>query len=194
MKSSRMLRIFDVCRHGSHALGPGCRYVVWTQGCLRHCLGCLTPESRPLDGGVEIAAEDLAADILLNTSIDGITISGGEPMLQAIALEQMLLLVHDIRPELTVIVYTGQSYEVLKKDATAKTLLRHVDILIDGEYIESLNDGRGIRGSSNQRVISLTHRLDAYLDYMTTGPRRMERVAESADTYTSIGIPPKMNK
>lgn len=193
MKSSRMLRIFDVCRHGSHALGPGCRYVVWAQGCLRHCPGCLTSESRPLDGGFEIAVDDLAADIILNSSIDGITISGGEPMLQAEALASLLQQVHKSRPELTVIVYTGATYEELMEDVTAMTLLTYVDILIDGEYIESKNDGLGISGSSNQRIIPITHRLDSYIEYMKTGTRHVERVANSAETYTSIGIPPRMN-
>ena len=184
------LRIFDVCRQGSRVLGPGSRYVIWVQGCLRHCPGCITPESRPIDGGVEIAVTDLAADIILNTSIDGITISGGEPMLQAEALAQMLQIVHSVRPKLSVIVYTGETYEKLCTKPQVQTLLEYVDVLIDGEYIEALNDGIGMRGSSNQRIIPITHRLDSHLGFMTTGKRRIERVANDANTYTAIGVPP----
>lgn len=194
MESPDKLRLFDVCRQGSHALGPGCRYVVWTQGCLRHCQGCLTPEGQPLSGGVEVSADALAADIILNPSIDGVTVSGGEPMLQAAALEVVFRQVHNVRPELSVIVYTGEKFETLKENVTAMTFLKYVDILIDGEYIESQNDGIGIRGSSNQRIIPITHRLDNYLEYMETGIRHLERVANSANTYTSIGIPPRTNK
>ena len=194
MKSLSKIRVFDVCRQGSHVLGPGCRYIVWTQGCKRHCFGCLTPESQPINGGFEISISDLAADIIQNKSINGITISGGEPMLQLQALEELLKLVHDIRPELTVIVYTGDTFETIEKDILATNLLKHIDILIDGPYIESLNDGRGIRGSSNQRVIPISHRLDPYLDYMTMGTRHIERIALDSNYYTTIGIPPKINK
>lgn len=193
MEPAEKLLIFDVCRHGSYVLGPGCRYVVWTQGCMRRCKGCLTPESQPLDGGVEISVSDLAADIVLNTAIDGITISGGEPMLQAEALTAMLRMVRQHRPELSVIVYTGATFEALQEDIIAGELLKYVDVLIDGEYVESKNDGLGIRGSSNQRIIPITHRLDPYLEYMRTGARRVERIASSAETYTTIGIPPRVH-
>ena len=76
---------------------------------------------------------------------------------------------------------------------TAGELLKYVDVLIDGEYVESKNDGLGIRGSSNQRIIPITHRLDPYLEYMRTGARRVERIASSAETYTTIGIPPRVH-
>ena len=92
------------------------------------------------------------------------------------------------------IVYTGEKIETLKEDVTAMAFLKYIDILIDGEYIESKNDGLGIRGSSNQRVIPITHRLDNYLEYMEKGIRHLERVANSANTFTSIGIPPRTNK
>lgn len=188
------IRIFDVCRRGSHVLGPGLRYVVWVQGCRRHCPGCITPESRPLDGGIDINIKDLAEDIIAHTKIDGLTISGGEPFLQAHELSLLLELVHAQRPELTVIVYTGYLFESLQALPFSETLLRHVDVLIDGEYIESLDDGVGIRGSSNQRIIPVSHRLDAYLDKMGKGIRHQEWEALDNLTITSIGIPTKTKK
>lgn len=183
------LRVFDVCRHGTHALGPGCRYVVWVQGCRRRCPGCLTPESRPLDGGTTLAAADLAADIVLSPHIDGITISGGEPFLQAPALAEMLVAVRSRRPGLTVIVYTGFRHEELMARPDARALLELTDVLIDGEYVEALNDGRGIRGSSNQRVICLSPRLRPFADAMVSAPRRQEIVAADSETAIKIGIP-----
>lgn len=185
------IRVFDVCRHGSHVLGPGRRYVLWTQGCLRCCQGCITPESRPLDGGVDIDIGALAYDIVSLPNIDGVTISGGEPFLQAKGVGRLLELVHRERPEMTVIAYTGFRQEELDVVPDANALLQHVDVLIDGEYVESLNDGVGIRGSSNQRIIPLTHRLDAYLDTMNSGVRHIERVAIDSKSITTIGIPIK---
>ena len=185
------IRVFDVCRYGSHVLGPGRRYVLWTQGCLRRCSGCITPESRPLDGGVDIDIGALAYDIVSRPNMDGVTVSGGEPFLQAKGVGRLLELVHKERPEMTVIVYTGFSHEELHTLSDAEALLRQVDVLIDGEYVESLNDGVGIRGSSNQRIIPLTHRLDAFLDTMNTGARHIERVAIDPQSVTTIGIPIK---
>lgn len=185
------IRIFDVCRHGSHVLGPGRRYVLWTQGCKRCCPGCITPESRPLEGGVDIDIDALAYDIVSRSQIDGVTVSGGEPFLQAKGVGRLLELVHKERPEMTVIVYTGYRQEELDEVPDAGVLLQHIDVLIDGEYVESLNDGVGIRGSSNQRIIPLTHRLDSYLDTMNKGVRHVERVAIGPQTVTTIGIPIK---
>ena len=117
------IRVFDVCRYGSHVLGPGRRYVLWTQGCLRRCQGCITPESRPLDGGVDIDIDALAYDIVSRPNIDGLTVSGGEPFLQAKGVGRLLELVHNERPEMTVIVYTGYQQEELDIVPDADALL-----------------------------------------------------------------------
>lgn len=189
MLSNHNIRLFDICREGTHVLGPGLRYVLWTQGCQRRCKGCVTPESQPLDGGTEIDIEALATDIVDNSRIDGLTVSGGEPFLQAGQLNRLLELVHQYRPELTVIVYTGYTIEQLEHLPQAKEALQNVDVLIDGEYVEELNDNKGIRGSSNQRIIALSHRLDKYLAHMADGIRKIEYVAQDATTATTIGVP-----
>ena len=191
MSSNHNIRLFDICREGTHVLGPGLRYVLWTQGCHRRCKGCVTPESQSLDGGTEIDIEALATDIVDNRRIDGLTVSGGEPFLQAGQLNRLLELVHQYRPELTVIVYTGYTIEQLEHITHAIEALQYVDVLIDGEYVEELNDNKGIRGSSNQRIIPLSHRLDKYLDQMADGIRKIEYVAQDAATATTIGVPHK---
>lgn len=188
------IRVFDVCRHGSHVLGPGRRYVIWTQGCRRRCPGCLTPESRDLYGGVEIDIDALCDDILSRPFIDGLTISGGEPFLQAEGLTLLLDKVHMGRPEMTVIVYTGYQKEELESIPYSMRLLSYVDVLIDGQYIQSLNDGIGIRGSSNQRIIPISHRLDDYLEIMAKGVRHREVVAIGGQTVSLIGIPDLNNQ
>lgn len=183
------IRLFDICRQGTHVLGPGLRYVLWTQGCPRRCKGCITPESHALDGGTVFDVEDLAADIVNNNRIDGLTISGGEPFLQARELAELLSLVRQHRPELTVMAYTGYTLEQLDVLPHAQEMLQYLDVLIDGEYVEELNDNKGIRGSSNQRIIPLSHRLDKYLDQMADGMRKIEYVAQDATSVTTIGVP-----
>jgi len=115
----------------------------------------------------------LADDILSRPSIEGITISGGEPFLQAEALADFLDLVLAKRPELTVMSFTGY----LKEDLSwpeALRLLDHLDLLVDGPYIEELNDNQGLRGSSNQRFHFLTPRLLPWKDELENGNRKVE--------------------
>ncbi len=185
------LNVFTISREGTHVLGPGNRYVIWTQGCHKRCLGCVTPESHTLEGGTPIKSTDLAADIILNKNIDGITITGGEPFIQSEALTEMLSVVRQYRPELSVIIYTGYEYETLLSQPLNKKLLDYADILIDGAYIDELNDNKGIRGSSNQRIIALSERLKPYVVHMTTSPRKIQPVANKNGTVWRIGVPNK---
>lgn len=174
MKYTRdMLSIHDLCRQGSRALGPGLRYVIWTQGCPFHCEGCATLEGQSMTFDKQVRVTALADDIISRPSIEGVTISGGEPFLQAEALSYLLDLVKVKRPELTVMSFTGY----LKEDLSwpeALRLLDHLDLLVDGPYIEELNDNQGLRGSSNQRFHFLTPRLLPWKDELEHGKRKVE--------------------
>lgn len=183
------LQVFDICREGTHTLGPGNRYVIWTQGCLQNCKGCLTPESKPLDSGFSLDCENLAADIILSKQIDGITISGGEPFLQIEALTEILSIVKKFRPELTVIIYSGYTFSQIKSIPKATNLLALTDVIIDGPYIENLNDNKGIRGSSNQKINPVSSRLNDFIDTMDKGKRHQSKVMGFDFRLTKIGIP-----
>lgn len=177
-------------KNGTKALGPGWRFVIWTQGCLRRCKDCISPEHQPLDGGYLVDTRDLADQICASHSIDGITISGGEPFLQVEALTDLLDKVKEVRPELTVLVFTGNQLEELT-DADSKVLLSRIDLLIDGEYISELNDGKGLRGSSNQRLHFLTVRLADCRDELESGKRKNEVywMDEKRQQMVTIGVP-----
>ena len=129
----------------------------------------------------------LATDIINNSRISGITISGGEPFLQAAALAQLLASVKELRPELNVIVFTGY----LKKELAwqdAKTLLSQIDVLIDGPYDQNNQSTRGLRGSLNQNIVFLTNRLIDYREELEKGFRKQEVYVEK-DEIVTIGIP-----
>jgi anaerobic ribonucleoside-triphosphate reductase activating protein len=168
---NEMLNIFDLC-DATVALGPGTRFVVWVQGCPFDCKDCTSPYGRETKENILVDPADLAARIVGNRRVGGITLSGGEPMLQSAALAAMLGAVAAERPELDVIVYTGFRIEELNGDGT-KSLLALTDLLIDGRYVEELNDDIGIRGSSNQRFHYLTDRLKPYREEMERGPRKL---------------------
>ena len=85
-----------------HALGPGRRVALWTQGCRRRCRGCISPELRP--PGREEVPEPLLASIIRETAdredCGGLTVSGGDPFDQPEALLRLLRLLRSL-PEST---------------------------------------------------------------------------------------------
>lgn len=180
------LNVLQLCRNGSRALGPGLRYVIWVQGCPFRCPNCETPEGQSFEPKALININDLANDIISRKEIEGITISGGEPFEQADALVALLTKIRLSRPELTVISYTGYKYEQLTSDS-AKAYLAELDLLIEGSYIHELNDNKGIRGSSNQRLIFLTERLRSEEQNLAEGKRKLEIIFQGT-SYTVIGL------
>lgn len=141
-------------------LGPGRRSVVWLQGCHLRCRGCVASETWSLEAGEQLPVGTLAESIASTNGIEGVTFSGGEPFLQAEDLCDLIDSVRGLRPELTYMSYSGYRREWLasRNDHGFAALLDRLDILIDGPYVERLNDGRLWRGSSNQRIHLLTGR------------------------------------
>ena len=80
-----MGRIHSIESFGS-VDGPGVRYVIFMQGCHMRCQFCHNPDTWNMDGGEEISADALLAKALKYKSYwknnGGITVSGGEPLLQ----------------------------------------------------------------------------------------------------------------
>ena len=139
----------------SEVNGPGCRAVIWVQGCLRECPGCFNPESWSFEIKQLISIERLVQKILDNPANEGVTFSGGEPFWQAPALAS---LAHQIKAAgLNVMSFTGFQLEALQSPyapAGAQDLLDQLDILIDGAYIQSLavQSPESPVASRNQRV------------------------------------------
>lgn len=169
-----------------HVLGPGLRYVLWVQGCEQRCPGCVAESAQNMEKGTPINIDALAMEITLSRA-DGLTISGGEPFLQARELAKMLDIIAS-KKDMGVIVYTGYTYENLKKNSDAKILLSKIDLLVDGPYIRHLDDGKSLRGSSNQRIISLTDRYKDYMSEYGTGQRMTESFYHGIHVH-EIGIP-----
>lgn len=171
----------------SEALGPGHRFVLWTQGCHRRCYRCATPSLQRLVGGKSIDPNEMAMLIANTQDITGLTISGGEPMLQPVALTQMLITLQKLRPELTVILFTGYLLEDFESPAS-RGILPYIDLLIDGEYYDELNDSKGLRGSSNQRLNFLSERLLPWRQELSEGERKQELHMLGEYEMLTIGI------
>lgn len=174
-----------------HVLGPGVRYALWVQGCERNCPGCVAENAKKMELGTRIRIDALAYEIALS-SAEGITISGGEPFLQAEELLELLSQIERKR-EMGVIVYTGYQYEELIKKDTAKKLLSKIDLLIDGPYIQELDDGKSLRGSSNQRLLFLTDRYRQNENEYAAEHRKTETFFHGIHVH-EIGIPNNNSK
>ncbi len=137
--------------------GPGIRFVLFTQGCPRRCAGCHNPHTQPIEGGTLYEWQDVFDKIKRNPLLDGVTFSGGEPMIQA---EALLPLAKEIKNlGLNLAIYTGYTFEELQNSVLegAVSLLQTADILIDGAFKEDLRDyNLKFKGSTNQRVIDLS--------------------------------------
>ena len=170
----------------SEVLGPYKRFIVWVQGCKRRCKGCIAKDSWALDGGELVEVDTIVQQILRQDNIEGITISGGEPFLQQDALCELISKVREHK-DVGVIIYTGMKYNEIENTALAHS----ADLIIDGEYVEELNDNKSLRGSSNQNVLCLTERYENIVsEYYGRNGRKIELIL--ADGVTKmIGIPSK---
>lgn len=138
--------------------GPGVRLVVFAQGCPRRCPGCHNPETWDFSGGRVTASSEVIGIIrgLAKKRLTGITLSGGEPFCQAAPLAKVARAAKDMG--LDVWAYTGYTYEELAAadDPAVQELLRAVDVLVDGPYVEAQKSlDLPFRGSKNQRVLLL---------------------------------------
>lgn len=175
-------------------LGPGNRFVVWTQGCNKRCKGCINPYGWSLDGGIEMDINALLDLIITQKDIQGITISGGEPFLQFKSIFELIVKVKTMT-KLDVMLYSGYTYEELQNmipDKVCKTFFGYVDIFVDGEYIDELNDNQMFRGSSNQNIYFFTPKYEMYKDNILKNKTRDIEfdVNPNSDVFM-VGIPPK---
>lgn len=136
----------------SYVDGDGIRFAIFMQGCLRDCAGCHNPETHNLNGGRLVETQEIICAIKKNPLLNGITLTGGEPLLQLDAANELAVAAKALG--LNVWCYTGFTLENIPDDA--KKFLNNVDVLIDGEFIESQRDlDLQFRGSANQRIIDL---------------------------------------
>lgn len=193
-------------------LGPETRIALWSVGCSKACAGCANPELWRAASDKRIDDERLAAALIAMAQRSGIrrvTFTGGDPFEQPESLACVLDL---IRPHFDdILVYTGYTLDELTEyaEGSCKTLagmpsdssetgeptrrsvrsaLDLIDALVDGPYIESLNDGVcAMRGSSNQRVHLFNDALAEDYRRALIEPRRIQNV-RFGDTCMSIGI------
>ncbi|MDR1642890.1 MAG: radical SAM protein [Clostridiales bacterium] len=172
-------------------LGYGERIGIWTIGCVRRCNKCSNPELWEEQPEKDISVEELVRT--LNPCFlkcDGITITGGDPFVQA---DELLSLVEEIRATKfhgDILAYTGFQYEELVQYPQTKKILEKIDVLIDGAYIDSLNQNIGLSGSSNQRILVLNHKFEKRYQDADKWARKSQIVVSNG-RIMAIGISPR---
>ena len=161
-QNSEYIRLAADLQTDSIVDGPGLRAVLWTQGCSHHCPGCQNPQTWDFNGGGLVPIEMVKEAIDELEYQDGITFSGGDPMFQPEACNELAIYCRN--KGLNIWVYTGFTYEELMQMAKNKPIyldfLKNIDVLVDGRFIqEEKNLSLLFRGSANQRLIDMPKTL-----------------------------------
>ena len=141
--------------------GPGVRVSIFMQGCTFNCKECFNPETHDFNGGKEFNDNVIqeVLELCKDDSIVGLSILGGEPM-HPNNIEGTTKLAKKFKeeyPNKTIWTWTGFLFD---RDLKDKEVLKYIDVLVDGQFVEELKDPRlKYSGSSNQRVIDVQKSL-----------------------------------
>jgi anaerobic ribonucleoside-triphosphate reductase activating protein len=179
------LNIHSMLYH-SKANGPGTRAVIWFQGCALQCKGCFNPLTHSFEKNILMKPETLAQEIFtFSNEIEGITISGGEPFEQHKGLSKFLQIIR-LQSQLSVIVFSGYTIEQINKNFNS--VLKYLDVLIAGPYIEKERQATNLAGSANKTFHFLTER---YTKHDFENIPDAEILIDSNGNITASGITSK---
>lgn len=154
-----MLSILDIVEDTT-VDGPGFRTAIYAAGCPNACPGCHNPESWDIRRGTWMRTEEILSRVLAD-EFANVTFSGGDPMFQAEGFAELAAAIR-AQSRKTIWCYTGFLFENLRKQPAQAALLRQVDVLVDGPFVQALRDEDLLfRGSSNQRLIDVPRSLEA---------------------------------
>lgn len=148
------------------ANGIGIRLTLFVSGCTNCCPGCFQPQTWDFNYGIPYTKEieQSLMDELKKPYYDGITILGGEPfeIPNQEVLVHLILRIREELPQKTIWMFTGFTYDRdlvpggCRYTKVTDSILDHIDILVDGKFVEELkNITLKFRGSENQRIIDM---------------------------------------
>ena len=141
--------------------GPGVRVSIFMQGCTFNCKNCFNSETHDFNGGKKFTDDTInrVLELCDNETIRGLSILGGEPM-HPKNIEGTTKLAKAFKkkyPNKDLWIWSGFLFDKNLKD---KEVVKYVDVLVDGQYIDELhNPTLKWKGSSNQRVIDVQKSL-----------------------------------
>lgn len=174
----------DLIHYPLKTLGPENRIGVWFQGCNILCDDCISPHNffQTEDKIMEI--DDLVKQLLV-IDCKRLTISGGEPFNQSDALLEVLSRIKFKFDD--ILIYSGYRFEYLEKKYSS--VLKYVDVLIDGPFKKDLPTNKAYKGSKNQRLFVFNKNLiNIYTKFMEIDEKLMQLHKTNKELYI-LGIP-----
>lgn len=144
------------------ANGPGVRTTIFLTGCTLNCKNCFNKEYQNFHFGkvFDEKAFDEVMDCLSDANISGLSVLGGEPFDNLVGLKEFITKVR-ANSEKDIWIYSGYTFEELLEKDGAMDVLKNIDVLVDGRFVEDLKDLKlKFRGSSNQRIIDVKRTLE----------------------------------
>ncbi|MDH1008612.1 radical SAM protein [Pseudomonas nicosulfuronedens] len=156
--------------------GPGLRLTLWVQGCALNCKGCFNQETHTRKATTLMSVAELAQTINAQ-DIAGVTLSGGEPLDQAPALEQ---LIRAVSAEKNWILYTGYTPKEIFQNEAMIRVVKAVDVTLAGRYRHNAD-----HPYQYKKIIKTSDRVD--IDYFRA--RRVVEFVVSNSGVTKTGLP-----
>ena len=155
--------------------GTGFRVVLFVSGCSHRCYNCQNPKTWDKNFGHPFTekTKQYIFNCLDKDYVDGITITGGDPLYEN-NLDEVLKLTQKIHisfPEKTIWLYTGYTFEdffftpiwkasEIKNNEMRREIISLCSVVVDGEYIDEQKDlSLKFKGSKNQHVIDVKQSL-----------------------------------
>ncbi len=178
--------------------GPGIRFVVFMQGCPMRCLYCHNPDTWQLKAGKTYTAEEVAKNALRYKSYftggGGVTVSGGEPLMQIDFVTELftLLKAEGVHTALDTsgITFTPENREKFDK------LLKVCDlVLLDIKHIDD-ESHKKVTAQSNKNILAFARYLSdmgkpvwirhVLVPNLTDDDGALHRLGEFISTLTNV--------
>lgn len=143
--------------------GPGIRYVLFLQGCPMRCLYCHNPDTWSTSGGMAMSADEVLAEYAKNKDFyknGGITVTGGEPLLQARFVAELFEKAHAEGIH-TCIDTSGITYSEKNEKILNKILANTDLVMLDIKHIDA-ECHKKLTGHSNENILKFAKYVDSF--------------------------------
>ena len=145
---------------GSTVDGPGVRVVAWTTGCMWRCLYCHNPDTWTLTNGVPVSVAEATEELRkyrdgLKIMSGGITISGGEPLVQHRFVTKLFRAAHEMK------VHTALDTNGYYGERLSDAELEWIDLVLLDIKAWDLERHRKLTGMDNGPTLEFARRLAA---------------------------------
>lgn len=156
------MRYFGIIKNDVVNTKSGFTVSLFIQGCDIHCPGCHNPQTWDFNGGIQKSEKEIIDEIIKAINANGIkrdfSILGGEPLAPGENTLHTAHIVQSVRaayPDIKIYLWSGYTYEQIRsrKECHLINILKSIDVLIEGPYVESERDiTLPLRGSRNQNI------------------------------------------